>query len=256
MENIIYCFSGTGNSLKISRDLAKELENTKIIAISKAINEEINFPINKVGFVFPVYFGALPPIVAEFIRKLNVDQITYIYAVATCNDFSGGTINIIAKILKNKGKKLNAGFVIKMPGNYIPMYSPPSKEEQLERFNIANQKVKEIIKIIERAKETKKISGLGKLLTFLQKRNDRKLLLKDKNFWVDENCNGCEICKKICPVQNIEIIEGKPHWLHKCQQCLACLHWCPKEAIQYGKKTIGKARYHHPDVTLEDLIDK
>ncbi|MBN1673737.1 MAG: hypothetical protein JXR37_22005 [Kiritimatiellae bacterium] len=46
----------------------------------------------------------------------------------------------------------------------------------------------------------------------------------------------------------------KPSWLHRCEQCLACLHWCPQEAIQVGKKTVGRARYHHPDVRARDLM--
>jgi len=255
MDNIIYYFTGTGNSLKISQDLANELENTHIVSISKVMDGELKYPLNKVGIVFPVYFGALPPIVAEFIRSLDTSQINYFYAVATCNGFSGGSLHIIVKLLKKKGINLNAGFVIVMPGNYTPMYPPLSKEKQQQRFTVANQKVKEIINIIEEAKYIK-ISGFGRVLTFLQKRNDRKLALKDKKFWVDENCNSCEICKKICPVRNIEIIEGKPNWLHKCQQCLACLHWCPKEAIQYGEKTVGRKRYHHPDITLKDLLEE
>jgi ferredoxin len=253
MENILYYFSSTGNSLKISRDLAKALQNTKIISIAKAINEDIEYPTMNLGIIFPVYFGALPPIVAEFIRKLDPSQINYIFAVATCNDFPGGALHIVKKILKKKQGKLNAGFVLVMPGNYIPLYEPLSREKQEKRFEIANEKLNSIIEIIVTNKENK-LSLFGKLLTFLQKRNDTILQNRDKNFWVDENCNSCEICTKICPVQNVEIIGGKPSWLHKCQQCLACLHWCPQEAIQYSKKTINRARYHHPEITLNNLI--
>ena len=76
----------------------------------------------------------------------------------------------------------------------------------------------------------------------------------DKSFWADEKCTGCGICEKICPAQNISLMDGKPQWQHRCEQCFACLQWCPEEAIQYGKGTAKKKRYHHPEITLKDML--
>jgi len=28
------------------------------------------------------------------------------------------------------------------------------------------------------------------------------------------------------------MFDGRPVWQHHCEQCFACLQWCPKEAIQ------------------------
>lgn len=62
------------------------------------------------------------------------------------------------------------------------------------------------------------------------------------------------ICKTVCPCGNIELQAGKPVWLHHCEQCLACIQWCPPEAIQFGKKTPRYERYRHPEVKLSDII--
>jgi MinD superfamily P-loop ATPase len=78
----------------------------------------------------------------------------------------------------------------------------------------------------------------------------------DQHFLADENCNNCGICEKVCPVNNIILVEGNPQWHHKCQQCLACINFCPENAIQYGKRTIGRGRYHHPDITVKDLLNQ
>jgi len=43
-------------------------------------------------------------------------------------------------------------------------------------------------------------------------------------------------------------------WQHHCEKCFACLQWCPQEAIQFGSKTSGRKRYHHPDVKLADMV--
>jgi len=253
MTNIIFYFSGTGNSLQIAREIAEKLEDTQVISIARAIKMEIQYPIEILGLVFPVYFGALPPLVESFVEKLDPTHINYIFSVATNNGYYGATLYIVNKILKKKGKMLNAGFSIKMPGNYLPMYAPLSKDKQEQRFNNAREEIKKIIRVIEE-RQGNGISGMGRFLQFMQKRNNRKLPLRDVRFWVDDKCNSCGICEKICPVQNIKMEENKPKWLHKCQQCLACLHWCPQESIQVGNKTNNRERYQNPYVKLSDMM--
>ena len=83
--------------------------------------------------------------------------------------------------------------------------------------------------------------------------NAPKIPRMDGGFWLNEKCNSSGVCAGVCPVNNIEMQEGKPRWLHHCQQCLACLHWCPQEAIELGKKTPGRKRYHHPEITAADI---
>jgi MinD superfamily P-loop ATPase len=73
----------------------------------------------------------------------------------------------------------------------------------------------------------------------------------DRKFTVDNRCTSCGTCVKVCPVENIRLEEGRPVWLHHCEQCMACIQLCPTEAIQAGKKTEKRGRYHHPGVTIE-----
>jgi Fe-S-cluster-containing hydrogenase component 2 len=46
---------------------------------------------------------------------------------------------------------------------------------------------------------------------------------------------------------------GRPHWQHHCEQCFACLQWCPQSALQFRSGTAGRKRYHHPAVRLSDM---
>ena len=44
-------------------------------------------------------------------------------------------------------------------------------------------------------------------------------------------------------MNNIRLENGKPVWGKECTHCMACICYCPAEAIEYGKKSFGKPRY-------------
>ena len=46
---------------------------------------------------------------------------------------------------------------------------------------------------------------------------------------------------------NIKMVDGRPVWGKQCIHCMACLHACPQEVIQYGKTTRKKGRYRLTD---------
>jgi MinD superfamily P-loop ATPase len=78
----------------------------------------------------------------------------------------------------------------------------------------------------------------------------------DEKFHVNGDCNGCGTCASACPVRNITMKDKTPQWNHSCQQCFACLHWCPQVAIQYGKAPPSRGRYHNPDVALREMLEQ
>jgi ferredoxin len=78
--------------------------------------------------------------------------------------------------------------------------------------------------------------------------------LMDVGFHCDGRCVRCGTCARICPAANIKMDVNGPVWMHRCEQCFACLQWCPKAAIQFGSGTAGQRRYHHPEVSLADML--
>ncbi|MFH1799661.1 MAG: 4Fe-4S binding protein [Candidatus Omnitrophota bacterium] len=44
-------------------------------------------------------------------------------------------------------------------------------------------------------------------------------------------CNGCGICKEICPVDGIKIIDGKAVANEQCIDCGTCIASCASGAI-------------------------
>lgn len=256
MKTTIYYFSGTGNSLKVAKDIAAELKDTEIIQICKDNMNITNTISNKIGIIFPVYFSGMPLLVKAFIEKLKIPMGAYIFTIVTFGRSSDASITQLEKFLNSKGSKLSAAFKIKMPGNYQIMYAPSSEERQKENFKNEEKKITEIVRSINNM-ETVKFSGIGEsVMTIVggMISSGFKPYKKDKNFWVDKNCNGCGTCSKVCPANNINMNASNPHWQNKCEQCLACMQWCPQKSIQYKKVTMNWGRYYHPDIKVNELF--
>lgn len=256
MKSVIYWFSGTGNSLAIADELAKALGDTTLIPIAKIINQNMQ-PFEQVGIIFPVYCFGLPLIVRRFLRQAPLVKAKYIYTIANMAGMAGNVHREARNLLAKQNAGLSAGWSIIMPTNYPVLSSPPPREKQERIFAKAEERIKEIAHCVSRGKTgifEDSSAILGRLLGLIRRISIARLPDEDAKFVVGPNCNHCGLCAKVCPVENIRIVEGKPIWLHHCEQCMACLQWCPTKAINYGQRTAGRQRYHHPRFKAGDLM--
>lgn len=259
METAIYFFTGTGNSLIIAKDLVEKLNDAELIPIAKIWDSaNIKTECEKIGFIFPLYWSGLPRIVYDFINKLNLSKTKYIFAVITsAGDINEQPLQQLKKLLKAKGKTLNAGFYITMPSNYIIGYDVDPESRQKELFEKAVNEVEAILDIIKFNENNLSREIFEKDVSRSETINKdfrENVYNSDIAFYANNQCNGCGTCEDICPVNNIILLDDKPNWQHRCQQCLACINFCPEKAIQFGEKTIETQRYHHPKITVQDII--
>ena len=256
MKTNLFCYSATGNSLIVAKDIAAMLPETQIFSIPKIIDQDIDLNADNIGFIFPVYFSGMPRIVIDFINKLELSIDKYIFAVCTCGSLPMGTLLQVQKQLSTKGITLNAGFSIPMPGSYIIKYGAFPLEKQEHLFAKEKKKVADIVKMIAN-QQGNKIERNNFLINAIGNSAYKSMLPKfptlDQNFNVSDKCNSCNLCERICPVKNIRIMNGRPNWQGNCEHCLACIQWCPVEAIQYGTITNDRKRYHHPEVLPKEL---
>ncbi len=258
MSTTLFYYTGTGNSLWVARTLAEKLDDATLVSISSKNNIPESLSTEKVGFIFPIYIWGIPAPVVNFVKKIAALKPKYCFGLAVNGGQVANSLVQLKKLLAKEGVTLSAGYEITTPSNYIPWGSPPAEEKQKELFSQAQIKLSIVAEDVEaeRVKPVEKGALWQRLIfsTLLYPMSYPQVPKMDGSFWVDEKCNECGICQKVCPAGNVELPEGKPTWKHRCEQCFACLQWCPKEAIQYGKKTPQYKRYQHPEVAVNDII--
>jgi ferredoxin len=257
MKTLIYFYTGTGNSLWTAKKLSEQLENTELSPMTLTGQGSIYPQGENIGLIFPVHVWGMPPLVIDFVNRLELKPAKYYFAIAVNAGQVAATLLQLKKLMRARGLNLFAGFSIGLPSNYIPWGGAPAEEKQQKKFNEALEKISRISAIIK-AQETRNPDKgplwQNILFSALYRMSFSQIPKMDKSFWADAECTGCMICEKICAVQNILMSEGKPTWQHHCEQCFACLQWCPEKAIQYGKNTPEKKRYHHPEIKLQDIL--
>ncbi|MBN2802983.1 MAG: EFR1 family ferrodoxin [Deltaproteobacteria bacterium] len=253
----LYYFSGTGNSLWFTKLLAERL-NAKVVSIAASMSSDKELEADDVaGIIFPIYMYRPPHIVVEFLKKLKQPQ--YLFFVANYGGDMGDGVNNTQKYLKDAGLHEDAYFNVKLPDNYLPFGEPPEKEEQDKQFEDAEAKLELICDKVSLKQsyndensyswfKTKVYPGKWYALGYWA------ITRSAANFRTTDKCVGCKSCQKVCPVENIKMENGRPVWGEKCEQCLACINWCKKEAIELGKKTEGLTRYHNPFIKRKEII--
>jgi ferredoxin/flavodoxin len=257
METTIFYYTGTGNSLWVARKLAEGLGDAEVVSIVAWMKEKQPVQSEVVGIVFPVHMWGVPESVLRFIKDLSEFHARYVFTVGVDAGQVSNSLVQMKDVLLKKGIILDGGFEIRLPSNYIPWGGPGTKEEQSNRFTAAAQKISSIVDYIKkRDNGTVEKGPLWQriLLTQLYKMSFPRVSGMDEAFFADEKCNGCGICVRVCPANNVTLIEGKPAWNHHCEQCFACLQWCPKEAIQAGRNTHKYERYHQPEIKMQDVL--
>ena len=137
---------------------------------------------------------------------------------------------------------------IKMPENYIAMFSTPTQEEALDLIQQSEAVIDKAALTIKRGEPIPQsaLTAQDKISSGIINDIFYPAFVHAKKFSAADTCISCGKCVKVCPLNNIRLEAGKPVWGKNCTHCMACICRCPAEAIEYGKHSKGMPRYVCP----------
>lgn len=245
---MILNYSGTGNSRYVAQRIAEALGD-ELLSMNERIKAGDTSPVTsdeRLIIVTPTYAWRIPRIVRDHLAETDLPCGARAWFVMTCGSEIGNAAEYNRALCREKQLTYMGTAQIVMPENYIAMFNAPQAEE-------ARQIVAGAEPDIDRA-----VSAIAANQAFPPPRNnlyDRfmsgtvnpifySLFVKANAFTAGDACIGCGHCAGLCPTNSITIQNGKPVWGGDCTHCMACICYCPTEAIEYGKKSLGKPRYH------------
>lgn len=272
MGNMIYYFSGTGNSLRAAVRIAEGIGGAEIISVRCGAEDIPGGRADVIGFVCPAYEWDIPGTMKKFVERLTVAPNAYIFMIVTHVAIHGRAFETMEELLSRKGARLDYGFALRCVASQCTAYAPfPPEKLMIPRME---KRLSMIAREISERK-TRAYPKMGWLTRKLYPRLMTPYMEVekeyDKGFYTDARCVGCQVCAKVCPTENITFQNGRPVWNHRCHGCMACVAYCPTKAIQFKtpeayerlNTAISKRlclpekrkRYHHPLVSAEDLME-
>ncbi len=249
---VIFYLSGTGNSLYAAKTLQGAFPDCRMEKMGAYLKQPYEVTDEVIGIVCPVYCFSLPPAVEKFIAELKAKP-KYCFGIVTMGGNQGYALKQMQKCLHVRGISLNYACDIIMPDNFFAA----ALKVRDRMLAAAEQKLPAVKQDLQlRVENTSRVKGawvwesFGTALAW--KYMDK--MLQINNLFADNKCIGCGTCSKVCPMDNIKLVDNRAVFGSNCAHCLGCLHWCPVQAVHAGKKTVkANATYHHPQIKLEDM---
>lgn len=248
---MIFYFTATGNSLYV----AKQLDN-HLVSIPQVVDgNNLSFRDDSIGVVCPVFGHEAPPMVQEFLHKATFET-DYFYMILTYGNRHGGAAELAKKLLESCGIQPAYINVVLMTDNFLPAFD---MDEQKELDKHVDEQITAIRTDIEARRHF--ISPV----TDADRAAHQEFLARGttppEERWKDiynvtDACIGCGICTKVCPAGCWTLKNGKPVYEGTmCQGCMACIHACPRKAIQLRMPEKNpEARYRNKHISLAEII--
>ena len=244
---VIY-FTGTGNSRFLARAIAAALED-ELVSAPELIkqNKTGDFSSDKPWvFVSPTYGWQLPRTFVGFIENSRFAGSRRAYFIMNCGSGIGNARKGVEELCAAKDFEFMGLAEIKMPENYIAVFSAPDEKTAEKLLRIGEKKALKAAELIKAGQSipTKNSGLLGSFLSGPVNCAFNRFTIGDKKFRVTDSCVSCGKCAENCMVNNISMENGRPVWQGKCIHCMECISRCPTEAIEYGRHSVGLRRYY------------
>jgi len=243
---IVY-FSGTGGTMRVSKQLAKALTSRDIEVQLMALDkQEFDYHTaskceqlaDLVILVFAVHAFDAPEPVYDWLSAIpdgNGQAVAVISVSAGGEVWSNSACRVgCIQLFEQKGYNVFYEKMFVMPSNAFF-----ATEEQLaiRLLQVLPSKVGSCVtEILSGVQRRKRVPITARMMTIISKL-EKKVVKKfpKKHFRVNEKCTGCAWCTRSCPRKNINMIASRPSFGAECVMCLRCIYGCPEKAIHTDK---------------------
>lgn len=248
---MILYFTGTGNSRYVAERVA-EVIGDELLDMTERVKRSDTSTVKaeRLVFVTPTYAWRIPKTAEKWIGDTEFTGGKQAWFIMDC----GGEIGDAAKYNKllcgRKGFEYMGTAQVVMPENYIAMFSVPSKEKARQIIRKAEPSIAGAAQRIAEGEAfpAPRRNLYDRLMSDTVNPIFYRACVHAHPFRADDKCIGCGKCVRLCPLNNITLEDGKPLWGGNCTHCMACISYCPTEAIEYGRRSVGKPRYRCEDI--------
>ena len=246
---MILYFSGTGNS-RYAAELIQQVTGDEMVCLNELIKtgQRREFANDRpLVLVAPTYAWRLPRLVSDYLQGSTFSGNRQAYFLLTCGDGVGAAAAFANHLCRQKGLTFMGLAAVVMPENYIALFQAPGGPEAAAIIRRAEPQLRQLGEQIAAGLPlpSAKPGLFGRVCSWLVNPLFYRFIIKAKAFCTTEKCVGCGRCAKLCPINNIRLVDGTPQWGAACTHCMACICGCPAQAIEYGRSSQGKVRYYN-----------
>lgn len=246
---MILYFSGTGNSQFAALQLAEITEDHHIVSINHYLKtgKKASFQSDRpLVFVAPTYSWRLPRVVEQWIMDADLKGCRDAYFLLTCGADCGNAAAYAEKLCRKKGLHFCGLASVVMPENYLALFPTPDESECQTIMKDAKPRITALAKQIRAGEPfpSPAVSLSSRIKSGPVNPLFYTFCVSDKGFKVSDRCISCQKCALRCPLNNIDMVNGKPVWKGNCTHCMACIGGCPAKAIEYKSKSKERHQYY------------
>ncbi len=265
MKILIYYFSGTGNTKRISELYERELNSLGHEVTVRSLTEPYDTAdagnFDMIGIGYPIHAFNAPKIILRLCKALpkrskkvhgKTKKRVFVFKTSgepvRMSDISSLKMHAV---LRRRGYDVTNEYQYVMPYNIIFRHGD---ETVYKMWDVAQRLIPVHAQNISDGNgRLPKKMFMGGFLAWILRCEHWGAHIIGRMYKANKACVKCGKCIKLCPVNNIRYNKkGKIKFGNKCIMCMRCVMFCPKSAIDMrllrSWKVNGAYSFEKPDV--------